>query len=338
MRSFAGFLFFIFMSCVASGQVNKKMNIPSYGKGDTTFWYEWQLGRDNKTGLPHLTTSTDTFHFRIWLDGQAVDIMTADYKTFTGILTNYIDSYEETNKKTLKSEPAKTFYTYVLLDTASARKTFELIKTVSSIPSQDSVAGWSRGCDGITYIFETSMPSYYSFKSYWTPGAQKSTLTEAIQIQNFVDTIVVLLNLKEEQDKFHATLKSGAYSLDHFGVMFIPSERQKKKWKKYEPHWNYLQSINDTLNNYLSDTLTKIFIANTISIDFRQYFLIFSRHNRLKKIKTNHEFIDFESRIEFYRDKRKIRKAFRKVRIDFVHAKRRYGKELGYWEGKVLVY
>jgi hypothetical protein len=84
--------------------------------------------------------------------------------------------------------------------------------------------------------------------------------------------------------------------------------------------------------------LTKIFLANNVSIGSRQYFLSISRHNRLKKIRTNDEFLFFSDRLEYLRDKRKIRKAFRKVRIDFVNAKRAYGIELDYQDQKVQIF
>ncbi len=338
MRAFAVVVFLVLFDCPGFGQTGKTINIPSYGRSnDTLFWQKWQHARDDKMELPHLFASTDTFAFRAWLDGQMVEIRTRDYKTFTGVLTNYVESHEETKSKTPRKKSQTTFISRVQIDSAIARKVFELVKTVISIPSQDSIDGWNRGLDGITYIFESSTPSYYSFKSYWTPSAQDSSLTEANQILDFIKTLDVLLDMQGAKYKFYETLKPGAYTLDHWGVMFKPSERQNKKWKKYEPHWNYMETVRDTLNHYLSDTLTKIFLANNISIEPRQYFLYLSRHNRLKKIRTNYEFFLFSDRLEFARDKRKIRKAFRKIRIHFVQAKRSYGVELNYYDREVLI-
>ena len=216
---------------IISFQSNKQKNIPINKNGDTTLWYIWRHKRDDDIKLKHLITSTDSIHFRFWTNGQAVDIWSNDYKIFYGQLTNYADKYEKKENK-----PLKTFSNQVQIDTSLPRKTFELIKTINNIPSEDSIKDWKQGNDGIEYLFESSTPNYYAFKHYWTPHAQESTLVEAKQIQSFVDKIYLMLNLKVEYDKFFETLKSGSYSNDGFIMMskIKLTKRQYKKWKKYE--------------------------------------------------------------------------------------------------------
>jgi hypothetical protein len=316
----------------------KHVDIPLYKDGDTSVMYRYEQGKAKQLGLPDLITSRDTFHFRFWANGQAVEIWSQDYKTFNGRVTNFTESYEEFDMKKQKQPPSTMFFNQTVLDSSASRKVFELTNAVISIPQQDSIEGWYNGFDGETYVFETSTSSFYSFKDYWTPSAYVDKLPEAKQVQSFADTLRVLLNLEEEYDNFFATLKPGSYTNDHFMIMTKVSERRAKKWKKYEPHWDYMETIRDTLNHYLSDTLTKIFLANNVSIESRQYFLSISRHNRLKKIRTNDEFLFFSDRLEYLRDKRKIRKAFRKVRIEFVNAKRAYGIELDYQDQKVQIF
>jgi hypothetical protein len=321
----------------AYGQNNKTINVPRYKNGDTTLWYKWQHERDDKLKLTHLISSTDNFHFRLWTDGQAIDIWTDDNKTFFGLLTNFTDSYEPYDMKKQKSKPSTTFANQVQLDTSLARQSYNLIKVISSIPSQDSIKGWGLGFDGISYLFETSTPSYYSFKSYWTPNAQDTNLVEAKQIQKFVDEIYVLLNLRNEYDKFFATLKPGSYTSDHFIITTKLTEKQIENWKKYKPYRDYLDSVKDTLNNYLSDTLNKILEKNGGLTCYDQFFLKFSKKNKLKKITTNGDFLDFADRMDYYKCRNKIKKAFRHVRVDFVHSKVTYWKELSVWNKKVVI-
>lgn len=336
MRTLTSILFICFLTVTTYGQ-SRYVSIPQNKNGDTTFWYKRQHEIDDKLKLPHLISATDNFHFRFWTNGQAVDIWTNDNKIFFGLLTNYTDSYEPYNMETKKRKPSTTYSNQVQLDSSSARQSYNLIKAISSIPSEDSIKGWGSGCDGISYLFETSTPTYYSFKSYWTPTAQDSNLKEAKQIQQFVDDISALLNLRVEYDKFYATLKPGSYTSDHFMITTKLSEKQIENWKKYKPYRDYLDSVKDTLNNYLSDTLTKIFLKHSELECYSQFFLKLSKKNKLKKITTNKDFLDFTDRIDNYRCRKKIRKAFRHVRVDFVHSKVGYWKELFFSDTKIKI-
>ncbi len=325
------------MTIAGYGQINKVINIPSNKNGDTTFYYKWQHERDNKLKLTHLSSCTDKFHFRFSVNGQIVDIWTNDYKRFFGLLTNYTDSYEPYDADNQKRKPSITFSNQVQLDTLLARQAYTLVKAISSIPSEDSIKGWGVGFDGITYLFETSTPTHYSFKSYWTPTAQDSNLIEARQIKKFVDDIDSLLNLRTEYDKFFATLKPGSYTSDHFMITTKPTEKQIKSWEKHKPYREYLDSVKDTLNHFLSDTLTKIFQKYDDFECYNQFFLKFSKKNKLKKVTTNKKFSDFEDRKEYNRCRRKIRKAFRHVKANFVHSKVGYWKELSYSDKRIII-
>ena len=82
------------------------------------------------------------------------------------------------------------------------------------------------------------------------------------------------------------------------------------------------------MNNYLTDTLTKIFKANRDSLsEYKNYYLKFSSKNKLIKI-TTHE--GFDDRKDFNKNRHKIIKAFKQVQIDFVHSKISYWKKLKY--------
>lgn len=337
MKTVLQMLLMCLLTITAYGQNTKIINIPRYKNGDTTHWFKWQNERNDILRIAHLISSTDTFHFRFWTNGQAVDIWTDDYKTFYGLLTNFTDSYEPYDMKKQKRKPSTTFSNQVQLDTSLARKSYNLIKVISSIPSQDSINGWGLGFDGISYHFETTTPTYYTFKSYWTPTAQDSNLIEAKQIQKFVENIYELLNLKAEYDKFFTTLKPGSYTSDHFIIRIKLTEKQIEKRKKYKPYRDYLDSVKDTLNNYLSDTLNKILKNNGGLTCYDTFFLKFSKKNKLKKIKTFGDFLDFEDRMAYYKCRRKIRKAFRHVRVEFVHSKVAYWKELSVRDKKAVI-
>lgn len=223
-----------FAVITVSGQNGKQISIPKYPDGDTSYFYKWISALESKLNLQTLVNSKDSIHFRFWTNGQAVDIWTDNYETFYGELTNYTETYEPYNMRTQSSKPSKIYYTKVQIDTMLARKTFELMTTVSPMPSQDSIKGWQIGQDGVTFVSEISTKSIYSFKYYWTPSAQDSTLLEAKQIQMFVDSLYSILRLTEEYDKFFGTLSPGSYTNDHFIVRTKLTPRQIRKWKRYE--------------------------------------------------------------------------------------------------------
>lgn len=337
MRELIFILFIVFFIKSADGQIKKQINIPIYKNGDTTLWYKWYHERDDKLKLQHVITSTDSIHFRFWSNGQAIDIWTKDYKEFKGSLTNYADAYESENIKKQKKKPSKTFFNQVSIDTSAARQSFELIKFIFKLPTDDSIKGWKQGCDGITYLFEISTPTYYAFKNYWTPTAQDSTLIEARQIQTFVDKIAAKLNLHQEYEKFFASLKPGSYSNGSIVITTILTKKQAEKWDRQRPNREYMETINDTLNNYLCDTLTKIFETNGEFTVSNELFLKFSPRNRLKRIRTEEDFYGLSDRMDYYKCKRKIRKAFRKIHFDFVKSKVSYWREFSYYNKKILI-
>ena len=323
-------LCFIVLNCF--GQHTKALS------GDTTFWYKLQLEKCEELKLPQLIPSTDNFHFRFWTDDQSVDIWTTDGKTFGGLVTSYLKLYQENNLKKSSKKQAGIFVQQVSLDTAVARKAFYLTKHISAIPSDKFIRGWVQGFDGIEYIIETSTPTTYGFRTYWTPSAQDSSLTEVKTMLSFVKDLDSLLRLGNKFNHFFSTLKPGPYSYDGPMVMVKLTKKQNEYYKRTKPFRDYLASVRDTLNHYLSDTLTKILTNYDGLKCYDEFFLKFSRDNRLLKIATNSELTDREDKKEYHDCKRKITSAFNHISINFVHSKVAYWKELRYSEGKIMVF
>jgi hypothetical protein len=226
--------FFLFVFIGGYAQSGKEISIPLMKNGDTTYCWNWIDGLESDLDLPHLIDSKDSINFRFWMSGQAIDIWTPDNKTYYGKITNYTKSYESYNMEKQTQKASKTYYNQTLIDTALARKVAGLYQSIIFVPSEDSIKGWSSGFDGVIYVFETSTSSNYSFKKYWTPAAQDSTLKEARQIQAFVENIYAILGLENEYEKFFQTLAPGAYTYDDFRIMTKPTARQRKKWERYE--------------------------------------------------------------------------------------------------------
>jgi hypothetical protein len=305
--------------------------------GDTSFWRKFEYAKNPKLHLPDLILSTEKYHFRYWTDKQVVDIWTLDGLTFNGLITSYTNSYIEHSPEKKSQKASKTFYKQVYLDTSTAKKAYQLIRHIETIPTDKSVKGWVQGFDGDEYIFETSTPSTYCFRQYWTPSVQDSSLMEARDIQNFLIEMDSTLKLHDQYKKFFSTLNPGNYIGDGGTMTIKLTPVQIQYFKKAKPYRDYLYSVKDTLDHYLSDTLTKIISHYGGLKCYDDFFLKFSKDNKLLAITTNSKFSDSEDKRDFIGCKKKIINAFNFINVDFVHSKVAYELEMRVSGEKVLV-
>jgi hypothetical protein len=56
-------------------------------RSDISFWFALKQKDVARIGLPDLTKSADSLHFRYWMENQAVDIWTTFGSTFSGIIS-----------------------------------------------------------------------------------------------------------------------------------------------------------------------------------------------------------------------------------------------------------
>jgi hypothetical protein len=329
-------LTFTYLLCILTtysyGQKNKLLS------GDTAFWYKLQYEKEETLGLKHLLESNDSFHFRFWTDKQTVDIWTTNGTYYDAVVTSYTNSYDPYDEEKKTRKTSVTYQSQFRFDTSTARQAFELTKSINIIPTDKLIKNWKQGFDGIEYIFEVTTPLSYDFKTYWTPTAQDSNLIEAKVIQKFVITLDSLLEMYHKYQNFFATLKPATYINGGPMITTKLTPKQIAYYKKTKPYRDYLASISDTLNQYLSDTLTKIFMKLGEPKCYDQFFLKFSPTNKLLKITTNSKFTDKADKHEFIKCKEMIMGAFKNVRVDFVHSQVDYWKELSFWDGKVNIY
>jgi hypothetical protein len=211
----------LFCLCVtgAGAQIHKALDIPTFinnyeKKTDTTLWYAWKQELAVKLKLPDLKTSPDSFHFRFWTDVQALDVWTADHITYQAMITNYARRFNAKKMKKGIQEVDSLFQKKVKLDTATARRIFNLLQKLSiiEIPSDDKIKGWDAGLDGVEYLIETSTPTKYAFKTYWTPRIFADSIPEAKRIQ----LLIGHLNNDFRLGNYYNRLKlpPGAYQRD----------------------------------------------------------------------------------------------------------------------------
>jgi hypothetical protein len=232
-RTFIPTLLFLLTVQTTFGQT-KNISIPTYKNGDTSLWFKWQQEKYAKVGLPNLTNSYDSLHFRFSTETQAIDIWTADFKTFNGTFANFTTS-SDPNKYKKENPPADKFYSNKdKLDTATARQVYNIFNELSifSIPTGDSIEGWHLGNDGDEYLIEYSTPTNYSFKEYWTPSYYKDKIIEAASIDSLAKQLETTLQMQKAFGLFLNTLPIGCYFSGSFFVTCTQKPKKKAKNEK----------------------------------------------------------------------------------------------------------
>jgi hypothetical protein len=201
------------------GQV-KVCDIPKYKNGELSVWYQWTQNDTKRAGLPDLTQSSDSLHFRFLTETQSVDIWTNDYKTFSGTFANFTTSKPCTN--CLIKDESKFYSRKYPLDTATSRQIYDYFGNLNifKIPAQDSIEGWSSGCDGEVFSIEYSSPTHYSFKNYWTPSAFTDKIKYAADIDSLVHLLEEKLQMPISFAAFIDVLPLGCYSAGGYMITF----------------------------------------------------------------------------------------------------------------------
>ena len=209
------FIVTLFLVTSVYAQTEKASNIPTYtnykNEIDTTLWYKWKHALSKQINLKDLQTTNDTFHFRLWTAIQEIDIWKGGSTTYFGLLTNYAQRYDEVLRKKGIYKIDKVFSNQINIDSSKAKKIFDVITELSilSIPTDEKIKGWLQGFDGEEFLIETSTPTQYDFKTYWTPRAFIDSLKEAKQIQTLVDYLYKNLKIYEYYQKLN--LPEGSY-------------------------------------------------------------------------------------------------------------------------------
>jgi hypothetical protein len=198
-------------------------------QSDTAFWCKLKAHDAGRIGLADLTTSTDSLHFRYWMENQAVEVWTKDFVHFDGIISNHTEKVELNTKTGLPAKKPKYYSNKTKLSPAEARNVFDLFNRaqVFQIPTDKQVKGWEDGLDGEVFLLEYATSSTYSFKTWWTPSAQHK-VPEADTLVSLNQQLRQLINLGANWSSFLATLPRGCYTYGEI-TMVCPITKAKRK-------------------------------------------------------------------------------------------------------------
>jgi hypothetical protein len=197
-------------------------------RSDTSFWFQLKLQDAKRIGLPDLTITSDSLHFRYWMENQAIEIWTNDYKTFYGNISNHTETIQN-NEKNRSSVKAAGFYSNKTeLTPLHAKEVFELFERchLFQLPSDKNIKGWVQGDDGEELLFEFSTRHYYSFTTFWTPSAQEN-VPEAVTLNKLNQELRSLLNLNLSWNTFLSSLPNGCYR--HGEMMIVCKAKSSHK-------------------------------------------------------------------------------------------------------------
>ena len=228
MKTLLAIIIFFFSKALL-GQTKTLTNV-TYTNGDTSFWYKYQNIVINDLSLSRLDTSTAPFHFRIWRTNQVLDIWQTCDASYAGQLTSWVTELAPTKEKPID----RTLIDKRILSKDTLKNIFNFIETsqIMKIPTDDSIKGWKHGFDGVTYIIESSTKTTYSFKTYWTPKAQDTTLAEAKYLQSFVDNIFDLSNGTTVWKQFERNIPYECYGVGGTIRCKVLTKKQKRQFAR----------------------------------------------------------------------------------------------------------
>jgi hypothetical protein len=217
------------LSVAVLGQ-NKSLYNVTNPNGDTSFWFKYQNIIIDDLALLRLDTSTLTYHFRVWKTNQVLDVWENSDSSYSARLTSWVTERtpatetptERTfvDRKTFGKDTVKTILNYITTS------------EINKLPTDNLISGWKQGFDGVTYIIEFANPTTYSFKTYWTPKAQDTTLQEAKLLEAFVDKIFELVNGNGNWNYFEKSIPYECYNVGGMIRCKVLTKKQKRQYAK----------------------------------------------------------------------------------------------------------
>jgi hypothetical protein len=284
------------------------------------------------------------FYFRFRLSGQTVDIFSHDHITFQGIIINSVKEYSRVKfEGDYRTRATKLHSEQVPIDSSLAASVARKIidSGQPSIPTDSLIGSWNRWyfhCGSLK--FEMKYDQKFIKQSYHCPWSQPDTA-------EFKEVILANYNLLKQDlklDSIHHTFwttlpKGKTYSTNGYGMTYLLTDKQEIAWIKDQPRKDYLRSIKDTVDNYLTTELQKRKI-NPEQMSCREnYQLTFNVNGKLQKLQLpRHEkpnILDglgwyIEDKIEIRRCKRFIRRIFREVNLSAFNLQHKVYRTLSY--------
>ena len=291
--------------------------------------------------LPDIKKSDYKTYIRFKQNGQIVDFFSKDNRTYNGTVTNFVFqkvAHQREKKKTKLGSRGKQIIVQKLqLDSDTCTQIVQdIIRSGQMLLT--SLSGFGADCSKLQFVFKIN--DSYIHQEFSCIDFIKDRIKEKAIISSNVQLISERLKLESPLHRLpslvsHKEHYNYTYSIGSNVEMMITTKRHHYSNRKYKmiveeiKNNKSLDTIYATLNYYIETELKKI-LSSQIRGYGKVFILHFSKSNRLSKITTRSYPSNNEDKIS--RDcrecKRKLRKAFRKINLDFVHSNYRYSKKI----------
>ena len=293
-------------------------------------------------GLKSVSTSKNQYHFRYQNSNQIIDLYSDNGVNFKGKIIN--TAQENREIKTNYGTDSKAFnYIYETeeIQKSAATKAGKFILSTESysIPTDSLIKNWNFNwldCSGIDIDYKVKSKLFT--KSYSCPWNQKDSTNYVIELKTLMDTLNEFLNVKNSYSQFKNRLPKGkSYTVNGWINMYVMTDKEHEAWKKSEPIRNFQKSIKDTIDNYLEMELNRLIPNSTELKCYDEYRLTFSKNGRLKKMDVDLGFWEKFTDKDYKACKRILKRAFRKIRIDFIDPKYTFQRDLVFGQKEIYI-
>jgi hypothetical protein len=229
MKLFAVIIFLFSTTLYSFGQI-KTLHIPQDIAGESyEKFYLWENQITKEFDLLKLSedTTANQIFYRISNQRQIIEVYKINENYF-GKITSYIRSTVDYDKRN-KRKKSKLFSVETEISSDTAKIIYERLVELDSLPDMSEIVNWRYGCDGTTYVFESSTPEHYSIRKYWTPHVYSETIPTAYKINEFITFLFEEMGMYKIYDEFTSKLSPGNYS---DGFLGISISKRRMFWRK----------------------------------------------------------------------------------------------------------
>jgi hypothetical protein len=330
-------LFFTFQATAQSEFQRKNLN-------DEYSWNNSTREERNEYyfNLKPINSSKSLYHFRYQKSNQIVDLFSENGIEFNGQILNIVQENKDvkTNYGTDSKAYNYLFEPKVIRDSIATRAGQYILNTKAyTIPTDTLIKNWNSNwldCNGIDFNYKVKATIYT--KSYSCPWNQIDSVAHVIELKTLRDTLNEIIDLEKSYSFFKDQLPKGkSYTVNGWINMYIMTDKEYDSWKKAKPIRDFQKSIKDTIDDYLKTELNRL-IPNSKELKcYDDYWLTFSKKGRLTKMNVNMGFWERLADKDYKKCRRILKKAFRKIRIDFIDPKYTFYRGLTFGQKEIYI-
>ena len=258
VRTLFTLLTIVICSLTAYSQEISSMTKKIHGHDEETGY--WNLRKEFLTAemkLGPLEGSAFPFHYRLWMDGQIIDVIMDSNDVYSGMLIQYIQDLHGTEE----SFTAKVYSESIPINESISKQLYDLINgsITAALARQEPLHGSVIDDIEIIYVMELSTNGAYFIKDYWDPLTYAYKGNDARLLLSFTDSVSNILDLDKKYEAFIADLQPGCYNTSTYILRCNISGPEMKMLTGRDPgntkeevlkylnnqSWQYLSSDDD---------------------------------------------------------------------------------------------